>query len=672
MFATINQRSNSTTIQCMSTPQAASEKNNSSQLSKEPSSITKEGYQLLNTTPRNRKCRLENTFSFSGFRESIVVFSAELLSQVPVTRGKTIANLTVGPKASVHKINITNTFSITKASSNNNKPTIKIDGLMNVVDYKTSETLNTTEQPVVSFVTLPANKSSRVTIMPRNKIEDIGVRPRKQRILNLTVNQFQNGTTPESCKISQNQLERSYYYSADSKIKGKVLFAIDNILARDILHNPCSVINGTFNQHFSHGVGYQKITDDFGTFEVGYDQSSLSKSSKWSYTIFQSKKPEFEKLVKNSTQERNFTIVARDGTKKTTTLLLKGSNRAPTFSGIYTGHVTEERFQTMYYNDAPGMPLKRAEKLFTGYIVNISDPDPKESELQKTRIKGAIGWLETNKKAWMYFADNKHPSIQALTTNETLTETFVIHSVDATPQNVTINIHGTDDPSVISGDTNNIATYDASQNKYTVNGKLNIIDIDTSDHPYFEQGDYQGKHGLVYLQKNGRFIYTTNAQQSDLINKFKSLSKVTDIIPVIASDGSSKNISITLGRSEAIIDDQAMNNLTTNRSNDLIRSPSNELFTPQVSYILSSLLIGAGLVAILFMGGLIFYKCYKNRRNNSSSLGIKRHDERQTTKSLFQTNQLRTVNANLIEKTNTTNTSNHDIEASKTFIYNEI
>ena len=57
------------------------------------------------------------------------------------------------------------------------------------------------------------------------------------------------------------------------------------------------------------------IIDDFGKFEIGYDQSSYRATQKWSYTLSQSERPRLEALVEKTTMEKIFTVNGRDGVK---------------------------------------------------------------------------------------------------------------------------------------------------------------------------------------------------------------------------------------------------------------------------------------------------------------------------------------------------------------------
>ena len=76
------------------------------------------------------------------------------------------------------------------------------------------------------------------------------------------------------------------------------------------------------------------------------------------------------------------------------------------------------------------------------------------------------------------------PTVQALSTGDTLTDTFTATTVDGTPQVVTITIHGTDDAAVISGDFSGTVleaggVANGTPGIPTATGDLNAADADS-------------------------------------------------------------------------------------------------------------------------------------------------------------------------------------------------
>ena len=126
-----------------------------------------------------------------------------------------------------------------------------------------------------------------------------------------------------------------------------------------------------------------------------------------------------------------------------------------------------------------------------------------------------------------------------------------MHSIDGTPKNVTITIHGKNDLPVITGNVHSKANYNPSQYEYTINGKLHITDVDTSDNPpKFYSRKLPWQPWFYAFKQKWPFSYLADANQSDLLNEFTIKHHVTDVISVQANDGTMKNISVMLERPE--------------------------------------------------------------------------------------------------------------------------
>ena len=98
-------------------------------------------------------------------------------------------------------------------------------------------------------------------------------------------------STEEKPQQTQDNQKRYYYYSADPSVKGNILSKTDldeRISPRVIVNNPSSVLNGTlavydYKDHGStskRGIKHSIVNDEFGKFEIGYDQSSDRASQK--------------------------------------------------------------------------------------------------------------------------------------------------------------------------------------------------------------------------------------------------------------------------------------------------------------------------------------------------------------------------------------------------------
>ncbi|SIQ87019.1 VCBS domain-containing protein [Aquipseudomonas alcaligenes] len=79
--------------------------------------------------------------------------------------------------------------------------------------------------------------------------------------------------------------------------------------------------------------------------------------------------------------------------------------------------------------------------------LNVSDPDAGEAKfVAQNAVNTQYGRYTIGGDGyWLYEADNKLPAIQQLKTGESLSDSFTVHSIDGTPQTITVTIQGQDD-----------------------------------------------------------------------------------------------------------------------------------------------------------------------------------------------------------------------------------
>ena len=143
-------------------------------------------------------------------------------------------------------------------------------------------------------------------------------------------------------------------------------------------------------------------------------------------------------------------------------ITLTGSNDAAVISGVETGTVTED--------DSP--------TLSTSGSLTISDADNDESTFQPETLTGNHGQLVIDASGnWVYTADNSQSSIQQLSPNSTLTDTFTICALDGTEHTVTTTIHGNNDaPILTSGVT---LAYVENDGEQAIDSQITLADIDS-------------------------------------------------------------------------------------------------------------------------------------------------------------------------------------------------
>ncbi len=149
----------------------------------------------------------------------------------------------------------------------------------------------------------------------------------------------------------------------------------------------------------------------------------------------------FDYLAANEQLTLTYTIAINDGdggiTPKTFSITITGTNDVPVIAGVATGSVTEDA-------------ALAGNNLVTNGTLTIIDADHDQSSfVAQTATAGDNGYgtftLDTSGH-WTYTANNNQTAIQQLGDGQSLTDTFTVHSLDGTAdQVVTVTIHGTND-----------------------------------------------------------------------------------------------------------------------------------------------------------------------------------------------------------------------------------
>src|SRR5262249_22787354 len=140
-----------------------------------------------------------------------------------------------------------------------------------------------------------------------------------------------------------------------------------------------------------------------------------------------------------------FVALSIDGTAKTVTITIHGTNDAAVITGVKIGGATA---RGSIRNAVAGTPIA------TGALVS-TDFDNLDTLQPRTIAAVTANSYDTYTLAanglWPYTLDNSNSALEALNVGHTLTDTFVALSADGTAKTVTITIHGTNDAAVITG-----------------------------------------------------------------------------------------------------------------------------------------------------------------------------------------------------------------------------
>ncbi len=168
----------------------------------------------------------------------------------------------------------------------------------------------------------------------------------------------------------------------------------------------------------------------------GYGTFTMTAAGVWVYTLDDSNHA-VQALNACDTLTDTFTVTTIDGTPQVVTIIIDGTNDAAIISGAKTGSVTEAG------GGDHGAPHA------TGTLTDTDVDNPDNSFIAVNRPKQSDAGYGTFKMTangvWTYTLDNKNCDVQALHDGDTLTDTFMVRTVDGTPMVVTITIHGSND-----------------------------------------------------------------------------------------------------------------------------------------------------------------------------------------------------------------------------------
>ncbi|HUR89295.1 MAG TPA: VCBS domain-containing protein, partial [Ramlibacter sp.] len=164
-------------------------------------------------------------------------------------------------------------------------------------------------------------------------------------------------------------------------------------------------------------------------------------------------------------------------------------------------------------------------------------------------VNGYGTWGISSSGAWTYTVNESNAAVQALNTGGTLTDTFTIHTVDNTPQVVTVTIHGANDAAVLSGGfTGSVIEAGGVGNSVSgqslTGGYVSVSDVDlTSSGLQSDSG--ATSYGSFDVFASGDWLYTVDDNNAT-VEALNVGGTLTDTFSVQAADGTSHTITITI------------------------------------------------------------------------------------------------------------------------------
>ncbi|MEW6997235.1 VCBS domain-containing protein, partial [Colwelliaceae bacterium BS250] len=290
-----------------------------------------------------------------------------------------------------------------------------------------------------------------------------------------------------------------------------------------------------------HADGQLTVTDldtgenqfTAGSLQGQFGTLSINNQGHWTYTADNSQ-PTIQGLKTGEAVIDTVLVHSVDGTSQQISVTINGTDDKAQIAGTSTASLTEDK----------GV---HAGQLRIDGALTVTDNDNGQAQFQATSLQGQFGTLSINNLGhWTYTTDNSQPTIQGLKTNESVTDTVLVHSVDGTSQQVTVTINGTDDKAVIAGTSTASITEDKDVHAglLRVDGSLTVTDVDNGQ-AQFQGESLQGKFGTLSINNLGHWTYTADNSQPT-IQGLKTGESITDTVLVHSVDGTSQQVAVTI------------------------------------------------------------------------------------------------------------------------------
>ncbi|MCP3697711.1 MAG: retention module-containing protein, partial [Aliivibrio sp.] len=276
-----------------------------------------------------------------------------------------------------------------------------------------------------------------------------------------------------------------------------------------------------------------------------YGSLSVDGVGKWIYNI-DNNLPLTQSLSLGETQTETFKIIGDDGkggtVTHTVTVEVTGTNDLPSVAGssVLSGSVTEEAVFTttgdLFVDDVDTLDSHT-------WTLLSSNTDPYGSIVVSTNTDGS--------GKWEYTLNNTASQVQALANGETHTVEYQIQVDDGqgglTTETVSIEITGTNDEPVVSGQSTGLVKEDtATQSE--AEGQLTVDDVDLIDVHAWSADSNNGTYGSIAIDPvTGKWIYTidnTLSATQELIKDQSEEDKFT--VTVDDNQGGTDTIEIVI------------------------------------------------------------------------------------------------------------------------------
>ena len=280
----------------------------------------------------------------------------------------------------------------------------------------------------------------------------------------------------------------------------------------------------------------------------GYGTFTIDAAGLWVY-ILDNNNAAVQALNVGDTLTDTFTAITVDGTSQVVTITINGTNDAAVITGPVTGTVVE----------AGGVEQRHARHARPRPAISI----PPTSTIHERQLAGGAAGAATANGygtyalnatgVWTYTLDDSNPTVQALNVGDTLTDRFIVTTIDGTAQLVTVTIDGANDAAVITGDTTGSlveasGVANGTPGTEIATGHLNSTDVDNPDDAWNVVGaSLRGDNsfGSYTLTTAGVWTYTLDNSNA-AVQALNAGQTLTDTFTATTVDGTAQLVTITI------------------------------------------------------------------------------------------------------------------------------
>ena len=275
-----------------------------------------------------------------------------------------------------------------------------------------------------------------------------------------------------------------------------------------------------------------------------YGSFTITANGHWTYTLDDSN-PAVQALNASDTLTDNFTVTTIGGTPEVVTVTIQGSNDPAVVSGDTHGYVVEAGG---VHNATHGVPTA------TGLLTDTDVDNPSNTFLAVTSPQpsdhGYGSFAMTADGHWTYTLENDNCAVQALNVGQTLTDDFVVKTVDGTVQTVTITIEGSNDAAVICGDTRGcvVEPSKSCDPPPSASGTLTDRDVDNPDNTFAAVTCAQASdhgYGSFTMTTCGTWTYVLD-EGNPAVKSLNACDTLTDTFTVATIDGTAQTVTVTI------------------------------------------------------------------------------------------------------------------------------